>query len=125
MTKQTIYTSEAPDPIGAYSQGVITGNILFVSGQIGLDPTKMELRDSFSSQAKQVFSNLSAILDEAGTNLEEILKLTVFLTDLDNFSVLNEIMIEMFQKPFPARSVVETSRLPKDALLEIEAIAKV
>ncbi len=125
MTKRTIYTSEAPDPIGAYSQGVVTGNTLFISGQIGLDPTSMEMRDSFTLQAKQVFSNLSAIMHEAGTNLEEIVKLTVFLTDLENFPVLNEIMIETFKKPFPARSVVEISRLPKDALVEIEAIVKV
>ncbi len=125
MTKQTIYTSKAPDPIGAYSQGVILSNTLFLSGQIGLNPNTMELRDTFSAQVKQIFSNLLVITDEAGTTLDEIVKLTVFVTNLENFPILNDIMTEVFKTPYPARSVVEVSNLPMGAMVEIEAVVKV
>tara|TARA_B100000902_G_C27115725_1_gene815964 strand:- start:150 stop:527 length:378 start_codon:yes stop_codon:yes gene_type:complete len=125
MTKQTIYTSKAPDPIGAYSQGVILSNTLFLSGQIGLNPNTMELRDTFSAQVKQIFSNLLVITDEAGTTLDEIVKLTVFVTNLENFPILNDIMTEVFKTPYPARSVVEVSNLPMGTMVEIEAVVKV
>ena len=101
--KQQVNTSSAPAAIGPYSQGVIAGNLLFVSGQIPINPTDGSLvSDSLESQANQVFQNLRAIIQEAGTSFEHVLKLTIYLTDLENFAAVNQVMEGYFNEPFPA-----------------------
>lgn len=122
MTKHPIKTTNAPQAIGTYSQAIDTGAVVYLSGQIGLDPKTMQIGDGFEKQAHQVFSNLRAVAAAAGATLEQVVKLTVFLTDLANFARLNEIMGGYFSEPFPARSAVGVSQLPRDALIEIEAI---
>lgn len=124
MIKQSIETDQAPSPIGTYSQAICTDSFVFISGQIGLDPNSMQLRQSFSEQAKQVFDNLDAIAREANISLNDVVKLTVFLKTLDDFTEFNQIMADYFAKPYPARSVVGISQLPKNALVEVEAIIK-
>ena len=123
--KKQVNTSSAPAAIGPYSQGVIAGNLLFVSGQIPINPTDGSLvSDSLESQANQVFQNLHAIIQEAGTSFEHVLKLTIYLTDLENFAAVNQVMEGYFNEPFPARATVEVSRLPKDVEVEIDAIVE-
>jgi len=123
--KKQVNTSSAPAAIGPYSQGVIAGNLLFVSGQIPLNPLDGSLiSDSLESQANQVFQNLSAIIQEAGTSFEHVLKLTIYLTDLENFAAVNKVMESYFHEPYPARATVEVSRLPKDVKVEIDAIVE-
>ena len=123
--KKQVNTSLAPAAIGPYSQGVIAGNLLFVSGQIPLNPSDGSLvSDSLESQANQVFKNLRAIIQEAGTSFEHVLKLTIYLTDLENFAVVNKVMENYFNEPYPARATVEVSRLPKDVEVEIDAIVE-
>ncbi len=122
---KTIQTRKAPEAIGTYSQAVYAGNILFISGQIGLEPSSMKLKKSFSEQANQIFDNLGLIAEEAGSSRNSIVKLTVFLLTLDNFSELNQIMARYFDAPYPARSAVGVSELPKGALIEVEAIVKI
>ena len=123
--KKQVNTSLAPAAIGPYSQGVIAGNLLFVSGQIPINPTDGSLvSDSLESQANQVFQNLRAIIQEAGTSFEHVLKLTIYLTDLENFAAVNQVMEGYFNEPYPARATVEVSRLPKDVEVEIDAIVE-
>jgi 2-iminobutanoate/2-iminopropanoate deaminase len=123
--KKQVNTSLAPTAIGPYSQGVIAGNLLFVSGQIPLNPSDGSLvSDSLESQANQVFKNLRAIIQEAGTSFEHVLKLTIYLTDLENFAAVNKVMENYFNEPYPARATVEVSRLPKDVEVEIDAIVE-
>ena len=123
--KKQVNTSSAPAAIGPYSQGVIAGNLLFVSGQIPLNPADGSLvSDSLESQANQVFENLRAIIQEAGTSFEHVLKLTIYLTDLENFGAVNKVMENYFNEPYPARATVEVSRLPKDVEVEIDAIVE-
>ncbi len=123
--KKQVNTSSAPAAIGPYSQGVIAGNLLFVSGQIPLNPLDGSMvSDSLESQANQVFQNLSAIIQEAGTSFEHVLKLTIYLTDLENFAAVNKVMGNYFNEPYPARATVEVSRLPKDVDVEIDAIVE-
>jgi 2-iminobutanoate/2-iminopropanoate deaminase len=123
--KKQVNTSLAPAAIGPYSQGVIAGNLLFVSGQIPLNPADGSLvSDSLESQANQVFENLRAIIQEAGTSFEHVLKLTIYLTDLENFAAVNKVMENYFNEPYPARATVEVSRLPKDVEVEIDAIVE-
>jgi 2-iminobutanoate/2-iminopropanoate deaminase len=123
--KKQVNTSSAPAAIGPYSQGVIAGNLLFVSGQIPLNPVDGSLvSDSLESQANQVFQNLRAIIQEAGTSFEHVLKLTIYLTDLESFAVVNKVMENYFNEPYPARATVEVSRLPKDVQVEIDAIVE-
>lgn len=123
--KKQVNTSSAPAAIGPYSQGVIAGNLLFVSGQIPLNPADGSLvSDSLESQANQVFENLRAIIQEAGTSFEHVLKLTIYLTDLENFAAVNKVMENYFSQPYPARATVEVSRLPKDVEVEIDAIVE-
>ena len=123
--KKQVNTSLAPAAIGPYSQGVIAGNLLFVSGQIPLNPSDGSLvSDSLESQANQVFKNLRAIIQEAGTSFEYVLKLTIYLTDLENFAAVNKVMENYFNEPYPARATVEVSRLPKDVEVEIDAIVE-
>ena len=124
MTKEYIYTDKAPSAIGAYSQAVKFENTIYLSGQIPLDPKEMVLVSSdINDQIKQVFVNLSHVLNEAGSSLDKILKLNVYLTDLQNFSKVNEHMEKIFNKPYPARAAIGIKDLPKGALIEIDAIA--
>tara|TARA_B100001939_G_scaffold113355_1_gene97983 strand:- start:2405 stop:2800 length:396 start_codon:yes stop_codon:yes gene_type:complete len=123
--KKQVSTSSAPAAIGPYSQGVISGNLLFVSGQIPINPEDGSLvSDSLESQVNQVFQNLRAIIQEAGTSFENVLKLTIYLTDLENFAAVNKVMENCFNEPYPARATVEVSRLPKDVQVEIDAIVE-
>jgi|TARA_Y100000389_G_scaffold183996_1_gene202012 reactive intermediate/imine deaminase len=124
MTKEYIYTDKAPSAIGAYSQAVKFENTIYLSGQIPLDPKEMVLVSSdINDQIEQVFINLSHVLNEAGSSLDKILKLNVYLTDLQNFSKVNEHMEKIFNKPYPARAAIGIKDLPKGALIEIDAIA--
>jgi len=126
MTKEYIHTKKAPSAIGAYSQAVKYGDMIFLSGQIPLDPDKMILvSDDIDIQIKQVFINLKYVLEASGSSLENILKLNVYLTNLKNFSKVNEHMEIIFNKPYPARAAIGINSLPKDSLIEIDAIASV
>ena len=121
--KQEINTPNAPAAIGPYSQAIRTGSLLFCSGQIPLDPITMEIvSDDVGEQAHQVFLNLSALAEAAGCSLDAAVKLTIFLTSLDNFAVVNDIMSKYFSRPFPARATIEVSALPKGSQVEVEAI---
>ena len=122
MTKHPIQAGEAPQAIGTYSQAVAASDTVYLSGQIGLDPQTMEMIDGFEAQAHRVFANLRAVAAAAGGTLDDIVKLTVFLSDLGNFAKLNEIMAKYFTNPYPARSAVGVSQLPRGALIEIDAI---
>lgn len=122
MTKHPIHTADAPEAIGTYSQAIDAAGTVFLSGQIGLDPKTMELAGGFENQAHQVFRNLSAVAAASGGDLGDVVKLTVFLADLGNFAKLNTIMAGYFSEPYPARSAVGVSQLPRGALIEIDAI---
>lgn len=123
MTRSIIKTEKAPAAIGTYSQAVKVDNTVYVSGQIPLDPTTMQMvSDDFSEQARQVLNNLSAICEASGGSLDSAVKLTVYFTDLDNFAVLNEVMSKVFSEPYPARAAVQVSALPKGAQVEIDAV---
>jgi len=121
--KRIIETSLAPKPIGPYSQAVASGNQIYISGQLGLDLTSYDLPDDFATQVKNALYNLKSIVEAAGSRLDRILKVTVYLTDMNNFEKFNEVYRDFFLAQPPAREVVEVSRLPKDALIEISAIA--
>ena len=126
MNKKIVETVKAPSAIGAYSQAVIVENStrsVYISGQIPLDPDSMELvSQEFTEQAQQVFKNLSAVAQAAGGALADAVKLTVYLTDLERFAELNEIMSQYFSQPYPARAAVQVSALPKQVQIEIDAI---
>ncbi|MFL2847250.1 MAG: RidA family protein [Pseudohongiellaceae bacterium] len=123
VERNPINTPSAPKAIGPYSQAVKSGSLVFISGQIPLDPKTMELvGEDVVRQTHQVFKNLSAIAKASGGNLVDIVKMTIYLTNLDNFSKINEIMTSYFQEPYPARATIEVSALPKAALVEVEAI---
>ncbi len=123
MSKQIIKTSTAPAAIGTYSQATRHGDTVFLSGQIGLEPQKMTLVEGgVEAQIHQVFKNLSAVCKAAGANLDDILKLTVFLTDMAHFPNVNSIMAEYLSEPYPARAAVGVASLPKGALVEMDAI---
>ena len=122
MSKTIIATSEAPAAIGTYSQAVEVNGVVYLSGQIPLDPQTMELVDGFEAQAHQVFNNLSAVATAAGGSLSDIVKLTIYLTDLSNFPTVNEVMAQHFDEPFPARAAIGINELPKGAQIEIDGI---
>ncbi len=124
MTQKTIIsTDKAPAAIGPYSQAVKAGNTVYLSGQIPLDPTTMEMvTDSFEAQAVQVFENLKAVAEAAGGSLSDCVKLTILLSDLGNFAQVNEIMQRYFSEPYPARAAYAVKALPKDADIEVEAV---
>ena len=122
---KTVSTDKAPAAIGPYSQAQIIGNLVFVSGQIGADPATGIMKSSVNEQAEQAFSNMSEILKAAGTDLSNVVKTTVYIKNMDDFQTVNEIYSKYFSEPFPARSCVEVSALPKGALVECEAIAEV
>ena len=123
--KQVIHTDCAPAAIGPYSQAIQIGDLLFVSGQVPIDPsTGAIVEGDIKAQAQQSLNNLKAILNAAGTNMGAVVKTTVFLADMNDFAAMNEVYAQFFQEPFPARSAVQVARLPKDAKVEIEAIAQ-
>lgn len=124
--KKIIQTENAPAAIGTYSQAVQVGNTAYISGQIPLDPQTMAMVEGeFSLHVKQAFDNLKAVVEAAGADLSGIVKLTIYLKDMEQFSIVNEIMETYFVKPYPARAVVEVARLPKNALIEMDAIVVV
>ncbi len=123
MNKIRIHTDNAPAAIGTYSQAIRSGSLVFMSGQIPLDPATMEIVDGdFDARARRVFDNLKAVSEAAGGSLAQIVKLTIYLTDLDNFATVNAVMSEYFDEPFPARAAVGVASLPKGADVEAEAI---
>ncbi len=123
MSKIIIQTDKAPAAIGTYSQAVKSGQTVYISGQIPLVPETMEfISNDIEPQIHQVFKNLSAITEEAGGSLNQIAKLNIFLTDLSCFPMVNQIMAEYFQTPYPARAAVGVKELPKGALVEMDAI---
>lgn len=123
--KQVIHTDKAPAAIGPYSQAIQIGQLLFTSGQVPIDPeTGAIVEGGIQEQACQSLNNIKAILNAAGTNMGAVVKTTVFLQDMNDFAAMNEVYAQFFQEPYPARSAVQVGRLPKDALVEIEAIAQ-
>ena len=123
MVKQAIHTANAPEAIGAYSQAIKVGQTVFISGQIPLEPGTMNIVDEdIRAQTHRVFNNLAAVAREGGGNLDDVVKLTVFLTDLSHFAVVNEVMAEYFNPPYPARAAVGVAALPKGVPIEIDAI---
>ena len=123
MDKYIISTEQAPAAIGPYSQAVRVGNFVFLSGQLGIDPKTGSLKDGISAQTQQSLDNIGAVLAALGLNYSHVVKTTVFVKDLDDFAVVNDIYGAVFKDAAPARSCVEVSRLPKRALVEIECIA--
>lgn len=122
--KQAVQTDSAPKPIGPYSQAVKYGDLVFTSGQIPVDPgTGKMVEADIQAQAEQVFRNLEAVLQAAGTSLQNAVKVTVFLADMADFAKVNEVYARQFEEPFPARSCVEVSALPAQARVEIEVVA--
>jgi len=122
--KETISTEKAPGAIGPYSQAVKAGNMVFCSGQIPIDPTTGEfVSNNVAEQTHQVLTNLSAVLEAAGTSLNNVVKTTVFLADMNDFTAMNEIYAEFFSDNKPARATVQAARLPRDARVEIDCIA--
>jgi len=123
MSKQTISTTGAPTAIGPYSQAVRVGDVIWVSGQIPLDPATMELvGGDIEAQVRRVFENLKAIVLAAGASLDDVVKATVFLIDLSHFGLVNKIMAEYFREPYPARAAIGVAALPRGAQVEVECI---
>lgn len=121
--KAVINTSKAPTAIGPYSQAIKAGNTVYLSGQIPLDPTTMTIvSEDFEAQARQVFTNLQSVCEEAAGSLSDIVKLNLYLVDLDNFAIVNQVMEEFFTAPFPARAAVGVKALPKGSQVEAEAV---
>ena len=122
---KTVSTTNAPAAIGPYSQAQIVGNLVYTSGQLGIDPATGALVEGLEAQSHQVFKNLSELLKAAGSGIDKVVKTTVFIQNMDDFGVINGIYGQYFTEPFPARSCVEVARLPKNALIECEVIAEV
>ncbi len=123
MNKIPIHTDSAPAAIGTYSQAIQSGSLVFLSGQIPLDPETMEIVDGdFEARARRVFANLKAVTEAAGGTLDQIVKCTIYLTDLDNFATVNSVMAEFFEEPYPARAALGVASLPKGCDVEAEAI---
>ena len=122
MSKTIISTENAPAAIGTYSQAVRVENTVYLSGQIPLNPATMEMVEGFEQQAVQVFENLKAVAEVAGGSLDNTVKLNIFLTDLDNFGTLNEVMARYFNAPYPARAAVGVASLPRNACVEMDAV---
>ena len=123
MAKQVIFTENAPKAIGPYSQAVRAGNTVYLSGQIPLVPATMEIvSDDVAEQTTQVFKNLQAVCEAAGGSLKDIVKLNIYMTDLGNFGTVNEVMMQFFEQPYPARAALGVRALPKDVAVEIEGV---
>ena len=124
MNKIELHTDEAPAAVGPYSQGIRWGNLVFLSGQLGIDPVQKRIVEGgVDAQARQIFKNISAVLETVGSDLNKVLKATVFLKDMGDFLTVNSVYETMFKKPFPARSAFAVKQLPLDADVEIEVIA--
>ncbi|MBC1444577.1 RidA family protein [Listeria seeligeri] len=124
MGKEIIQTNNAPKALGPYSQAVKVNGLIFTSGQLGINPATGELAEGAVNQAEQAFRNLAAVLEEAGSGLDKIIKATVFFKDLNQFAVVNEVYATFFSSNFPARSAFQVAKLPLDAEIEIEVIAE-
>ena len=122
MARTTVHTDAAPKAIGTYSQAVRCGSTVYLAGQIGLDPATMEIVPGIEPQIRRVFDNLRAVAQAAGGSLGDVVKLTVYLTDLGHFARLNEIMATYFSEPYPARAAVGVASLPRGALVEVDAV---
>jgi reactive intermediate/imine deaminase len=122
MDRRIIHTDGAPQAIGTYSQAVRAGNTVYCSGQIGLDPQTMQMVDGIDAQIRRVFDNLKAVAEAAGGTLNDAVRFTVYLTDLRHFAKVNEIMATYLKEPYPARAAIGVASLPRDALVEIDAI---
>ncbi|SFQ00408.1 RidA family protein [Caldicoprobacter faecalis] len=121
---KAVHTDKAPTAIGPYSQAIDTGALIYTSGQIPIDPsTGQVVSGGIKEQTAQVLENLKNVLEAAGSGMEKVIKTTVFMKDLSDFSAMNEVYAKYFSEPYPARSCVEVNRLPKDVLIEIEAVA--
>ena len=123
MSREPVHTDKAPAAIGPYSQAIKAGSLVFLSGQIPLDPDTMEIVEGdFEARTRRVFDNLKAVADAAGGDLNRIIKLTIFLTDLSNFAAVNSVMEDYFDAPYPARAAVGVASLPKGVDVEADAI---
>lgn len=122
MARQIISTPHAPAAIGTYSQAVKVGDTVYLSGQIGLDPTTMQLVEGIDAQIVRVFENLKAVAEAAGASLDAAVKVNIYLTDLAHFAKVNETMAKYFQQPYPARAAVGVKELPRGALIEADAV---
>lgn len=125
MTRRIVSTPDAPAAIGTYSQAVRLGDVVYLSGQIGLNPATMALTEGFEAQAHQVFRNLAAVCRAAGGSLQDMVKLNLYLADLADFPKVNEIMAGYFAQPYPARAAVGVAQLPKGALVEADGVMAV
>ncbi len=125
MNKTVVSTDKAPGAIGPYSQAIKINGMVYTSGQLGINPATGEMPEDLASQAHLVFKNLKAVLEEAGASMDSVIKTLVFLSDMNDFAAVNDIYKEYFTGDYPARSAVEVARLPRDAKVEIEAIAVV
>lgn len=124
MTRQAISTNSAPGAVGPYSQAIATGDLVFCSGQIGLDPTTGDLVEGLEAQVERALRNLQAVLDAAGSTMADVVKTTIFVADIGDFAAVNAIYATFMPDPPPARSTVQVAALPKGGLVEIEAIAR-
>lgn len=122
MGKQAIHTTAAPQAIGTYSQAVRCGDTVYLAGQIGLDPATMQMAEDIDAQIHRVFRNLQAVAVAAGGTLDDCVKVNVYLTDLSHFAKVNEIMAGYFRQPYPARAAVGVASLPRNALVEVDAV---
>ncbi|WP_092346927.1 RidA family protein [Candidatus Chrysopegis kryptomonas] len=124
MERKVVYTEKAPKPVGPYSQAIIAGDFIFTAGQIPIDPkTNQVVQGDIKEQTKQVLENLKAVLESAGATFDDVVKVTVYMRDLNEFSAMNEVYSEYFKNSPPARTTVEVSRLPRDVKIEIDLIA--
>ena len=123
MEKKPVYTQNAPAALGPYSQAIDLGDVVFTSGQIPVDPATGKIPEGVTAQAEQSLRNVQAILEAAGTSMDKVIKTTVFISDMNTFVDINAVYATFFTEPYPARSCVEVARLPKDVMLEVEAIA--
>jgi reactive intermediate/imine deaminase len=122
MTRKAIHTEHAPQAIGTYSQAVRAGNTVYLSGQIGLDPQTMQMVEGIDAQIKRVFDNLKAVAEAAGGSLNDVVRFTVYLTDLQYFAKVNEAMAGYLAAPYPARAAIGVASLPRGALVEVDAV---
>lgn len=123
--KKTIHTNKAPEAIGPYSQAIVAGGFIYTSGQLGMNAQGILQGETAAEQAEQAIQNIEAILEEAGTSIDQVVKTTVFLDDIGDFAAVNEVYGKHFKMPYPARSAIEVANLPKGAKVEIEVIATV
>lgn len=121
--KTAVTSGKAPTPVGPYSIAISFNNLIFTSGQIPINPVNKTIPESIEEQAKQAMENLKTALEAGGSNIDKVIKTTVYLKDMGDFDTVNEIYESFFKSPFPARTCIQVSKLPKDALIEIEAIA--